>query len=123
MHSDTLEQAVRERAAWLEQFYAGILGCQVVVELPHRHRLGGRHFHVRVELTVPGGIIVVNQEPSLHGPMKDVEEGSHSKGTDIDVVHRYAQVAIREAFDAAKRRLQDFAREQRHFVKTHEAVL
>jgi cold shock CspA family protein len=35
-------------------------------------------------------------------------------------VHRYGRVAIHEAFDAARRRLEDFAREQRGAVKAHE---
>ena len=120
-HSDALDSNVRGRVAWLEQFYADIVRCRVLVELPHRHRHDGRHFHVRIELTVPGGPpIVVSHEPSLHGGLKDVEEGAHRKETEIEGVHRYAAVAIHEAFDAARRRLEDFAREQRGAVKTHE---
>ena len=119
--SDALEADIQERVAWLEQFYAGIVRCRVLVEVPHRHRQDGRHFHVRVEMTVPGGApIVVSHEPSLHGPLKDVEESAHRKESDIESVHRYARVAVHEAFDAARRRLQDFAREQRGAVKTHE---
>jgi cold shock CspA family protein len=119
--SDALEADVRERVAWLEQFYGGIVRCRVLVEVPHRHRQDGRHFHVRVEMTVPGGApIVVSHEPSLHGPLKDVDESAHHKESDIESVHRYARVAVHEAFDAARRRLQDFAREQRGAVKTHE---
>jgi hypothetical protein len=118
-HSDALEADVRERVAWLEQFYAGIVRCRVLVELPHRHHQDGRHFHIRVELTVPGGApIVVSHEPSLHGRLKDVEETAHHKGMEIENVHRYAAVAVREAFDAARRRLEDFAREQRGAVKS-----
>jgi cold shock CspA family protein len=120
-HSEAIETDVRERVAWLEQFYAGIVRCRVLVELPHRHRQDGRHFHVRIELTVPGGApIVVSHEPSLHGRLKDVEEAAHHKETEIESVHRYAAVAVREAFDAARRRLEDFAREQRGAVKAHE---
>ena len=120
-HSDALDSDIRERVAWLEQFYADIVRCRVLVELPHRHRQDGRHFHVRIELTVPGGPpLVVSHEPSLHGRLKDVEEGAHRKETEIEGVHRYAMVAIRQAFDAARRRLEDFAREQRGAVKTHE---
>jgi len=119
-HSDALEADIRERVAWLERFYSGIIGCRVLVELPHRHRQGGKHFHVRVEFTVPGGIpLIVNHEPSLHGPMKDIEEAGHRKESEIEAVHRYARVAVHEAFDAARRRLQDFAREQRGDTKTH----
>lgn len=120
-HSETLETDIRERVAWLEQFYADIVRCRVLVEVPHRHHHDGRHFHVRIEITVPGGApIVVTHEPSLHGSLKDVEETAHHKETEIEGVHRYARVAIHQAFDAARRRLQDFAREQRGAVKIHE---
>jgi cold shock CspA family protein len=121
-HSDALESEMRERVAWLEQFYDRIVRCRVRIELPHRHRHGGRHFHVRIELTVPGGApIVVSHEPSVHGRLKDVEEEVHRKETEIEAVHRYASVVVREAFDAARRQLEDFAREQRGTVKTHES--
>lgn len=120
-HSDALDADIRERVGRLEEFYDGIVGCRVLVEMPHRHRHDGRHFHVRIELTVPGGApIVVSHEPSLHGPLKDVEVTAHHKDTEIESVHRYASVAVHQAFDAARRRLQDFAREQRGVVKTHE---
>jgi cold shock CspA family protein len=120
-HSDALESDIWEHVAWLEQFYSGIVGCTVLVELPHRHRTSGRHFHVRIEMTVPGRKpIVVSREPSMHGPLKDVEETAHRKEAEIENVHRYASVAVREAFDAARRQLQDVAREQRDAVKTHE---
>jgi cold shock CspA family protein/ribosome-associated translation inhibitor RaiA len=120
-HSDALESDIRERVAWLEQFYADIVRCRVLVELPHRHRHDGRHFHVRIDLTVPGGSpIVVTHEPSLHARLKDFQEEEHHKEAEVEGVHRYAAVAVREAFDAARRRLEDFAREQRGAVKTHE---
>ena len=120
-HLDAIEADIRERVAWLEQFYDGIIQCRVLVEVPHRHRRDGRHFHVRIELTVPAGApIVISHEPSLHGTLKHVED-SHHKAAEIDAVHRYAAVAIGQAFDAARRRLEDFAREQRGAVKTHEA--
>jgi cold shock CspA family protein len=120
-HSPEIESDIQERVGWLEQFYSGIVRCRVLIEVPHRHRQDGRHFHVRVELTVPGAApIVVSHEPSLHGRLKDAEDEEHHKDTEIESVHRYARVAIHEAFDAARRRLEDFAREHRGTVKTHE---
>ena len=120
-HSDELESEIRQRVVWLEQFYTGVVRCRVLVELPHRHRHDGRHFHVRIEMTVPGVTpIVVSHEPSRHGGLKDFQEDAHRKETEIEGVHRYASVAIHEAFDAARRRLEDVAREQRGAVKTHE---
>jgi len=119
---DALEAGIRERVAWLEQFYEGIVRCRVLVEVPHRHRHDGRHFHVRIEVTVPGGApLVVSHEPSLHASMKDAEDEEHHKETEVESVHRYPPVAVHEAFDAMRRRLEDFAREQRGTVKAHEA--
>ncbi len=121
--SDALDADIRERAAWLERFYAGIVRCRVLVEVPHRHRQGGRHFHVRLEVTVPGGSpIVVSHAPSRHGALKGVEDEEARKETEIESVQRYARVAVREAFDAMRRRLEDFAREQRGAVKRHETT-
>jgi cold shock CspA family protein len=118
---NALEDRIRERVAWLEQFYAGIVRCRVLVEVPHRRRHDGRHFHVRIDVTVPGAPpIVVSHEPSLHGRLKDFEDEDHRKEDDIESVHRYATVAVHEAFDAARRRLEDFAREQRGTVKDHK---
>ena len=120
-HSDAVEADIKERVAWLEQFYAGIVSCRVLLEMPHRHRRDGRHFHVRIDVTVPGEApIVISHEPSLHGPMKDVEDAAHRKESEVEAVNRYARVAIHHAFDAARRRLQDVAREQRGAVKAHE---
>ena len=119
--SDALGADIRERVEWLERFYAGILRCRVQVELPHRHRQQGRHFHVRVEIAVPGGgPIVVSHEPSKHAGLKDVEDEVARKETEIESTHRYARVAVHEAFDTARRQLEDFAREQRGAVKVHD---
>lgn len=97
-HSEALQEEIRERVAWLEQFYADIVGCRVLVDVPHRHRHSGRHLHVRIEVTVPGGDpIAVSHELSLHGPSKDTERTAHHKESEIESVHRYARVAIHDA--------------------------
>jgi len=95
--SAALDAAVRERAGKLEQFHPRIVSCRVVVEQPARHKQQGKQFVVHVDLKVPGGEIAVNREH------------------DEDVY-----VALRDAFDAARRKLEDFAREQRGDVKHHE---
>ena len=118
--SDALEADIRDRVAWLERFYPGIVRCHVLVEQPHRHRHDGRHFHIRIDLTVPGrDPIVITHEPSLHARVKDAEGEVERKQSEIEPVHRYAHVAVREAFDVARRHLEDVAREQRGVVKTH----
>jgi cold shock CspA family protein len=91
-----------------------------MIEVPHRHREEGGHHHVRIYLTVPGGEIVVKREPSLHSRQQDVQEEEFTKDREIERSHKHLQVAIREAFDTTRRKLQDYARRQRLDVKTHE---
>lgn len=95
--SEPVEAEIREKAAKLDLYYDGIIGCRVVVEAPIRHHRRGGPYNVRIDLTVPGAELVVNKQ------------------ADEDL-----SVAIREAFDAMRRRLEDYARRQRGQVKTHE---
>lgn len=101
--SAAIETSVREHAERLDRFFDRITGCQVMVESEHRHHHRGRIYHVRIDLTVPGKEIVVARDPAAHHAHEDV------------------YVAIRDAFDAARRRLEDHAREVRSDVKRHEA--
>lgn len=116
--SPVLEDEARERVAWLESFYPGIVGCRVVLEVPHRHRRRGRPLHVRIEVSLPGEDVIVNHEPAL-----DVTTRSAShKSDELDGRRKDAHVAIHEAFDVARRRLEDVARQQRGDVKTRTAA-
>lgn len=99
-----IEQAIRDKAAKLDQFYDRITSCRVVVDAPHRHHHKGRLYNVRIDLTVPGGELVVNRD------------NSHA------AAHHDVHVAIRDAFDAARRQVQDFARRRRGEVKTHSVT-
>ena len=96
-----IEQVIRDKAAKLDQFHDRITSCRVVVAAPHRHHHKGRLYNVRIDLTVPGAELVVNRDSSQASAHHDI------------------QVAIRDAFDAARRRVQDFARRRRGDVKTH----
>ncbi len=110
---EALEVDIRERAAKLDTYYARIVGCRVVVEVPHRHHRGGNHYHVRIEISVPGGEVVVNHEPSLHASQQALGHEKLTKDTEPNGVHRDLPTAIHEAFDVARRRLQNYARRQR----------
>ena len=115
-----LEEEVRARAAWLETFYDEIVGCRVVIEFPHRHRSRGRPVHIRVELSVPGEDIVVNQETNRYSTFGDVlSQLAHT--TLAGPAHKDVVIAIHDAFDVTRRRLEDFARRQRATVKTSQS--
>jgi len=90
-HMDTsaaVETRVRELANHLGVFSDRIQSCRVVVDSPHRHHHQGKVFNVKVQLGLPGEDVVVDMER----PQRDGHE-------DVYVV-------LRDAFDAARRQLQ-----------------
>jgi hypothetical protein len=85
---------VRELAARLEHFSAQIVSCHVVVEAPAGHHRHGEHFDVRLEILVPGRQIVIRR--------------THRESPE----HEDPYLALRDAFRAAKRKLQAYERER-----------
>jgi len=103
--SDRVRDAVLEEIDRLEQIHPRITGCHVVVAVPHRrHRQGGL-YSVRIDIVVPHGELVVNRD-------------HHENHAHEDVF-----VAIRDAFDAARRRLEDHVRRLRGEARPHQPAL
>jgi len=102
--SDAIEEAVRHRIIGLERFHPRLMRCRVVVEAPHRHRKHDLLYRVRVDLTLPGGEIVAGRTPTAKESHRDV------------------YVAVRDAFVATRRVLQDRVRRQRGQVKDHPST-
>jgi cold shock CspA family protein len=94
------------------------MGCRVAVEVPHRHHRKGSPYHIRIDLTMPGGEIVVKREPSLNARARHLGEPEIKKQTEVKVPHKQLRQAINDAFRAAGRRLQDYARRQRGDIKS-----
>ena len=115
--SAALEAEIRTRIGKLETYYRPIMGCRVLVELAERHHETGNRYHVRIDVTVPGEEIVVAHEASLHATAQDVDAEKATKEAEPDPERKHARVAVREAFDIARRRLQDYGRRQRGTVK------
>lgn len=92
-----IESLIRKRAAALENLFDHLTGCNVVLEAPavHHHRRGGP-FNIRIALDVPRTTLIVSRQ--------------HAEDLSL---------AVREAFDAAGRRLEDYVRELRGDVKNH----
>ena len=99
--SEAVAARIQERAAELERFFDRIVSCRVVVECRHPRRHQGNLFRVRVDLKVPGKEIVVGRDPVAHRAHEDVH------------------VAVRDAFDATRRLLEDHVRLGRGDVKLH----
>lgn len=94
--SAALESHIRERIGKLEHQYPQMHACRVVVELPHHRKTQGSQFTVRIEIGVPGGQIAVNQDH-----------------------HEDVYVALRDAFDAARKQLDQHLARLRRDVKKH----
>jgi ribosomal subunit interface protein len=99
--SEALTARIHSRVEELERFFARIISCRVVVECRHQRRQQGNLFHVRIDLNVPGREIVVGRDPAAR----------HA--------HEDAHVAVRDAFDAVRRLLEDHVRQSRGEVKLH----
>jgi len=101
--SPAVEAAIRRHAEELERFTDRLIGCRVVLEaVGQRHRKGSL-YGVRIDLMVPDGPVVVNRQPGQHHAYEDVS------------------VALHDAFDDARRALQDHMRRLDGKVKRHEA--
>jgi ribosome-associated translation inhibitor RaiA/cold shock CspA family protein len=100
--SPSVEAQVQRRAEELQQFSDRVTACRVTLEAAHRRHRQGTIYHVRVELAVPGGKILVNREPGENHAHEDMH------------------VAVRDAFDAARRRLQDHMRRLDGQSRQHE---
>ena len=87
--SDAAINSIKSKAYKLEKFYNKIIACRVMVETPHRHKNHGIHYNVSIDISVPGGDVVVKKEH-----------------------HEDVYVAIRDAFDSARRQLLHYSRKR-----------
>lgn len=101
--SESIDAKIRTRVQKLEEVFSNITSCRVVIESPHHHQHKGNTYRVSVDVIVPHGEVVVG------------------RGGGDNHAHEDVYVAIRDAFDATSRRLQDLAQRQRGAVKHHDA--
>lgn len=95
-----LESDIRERAEKLSRFYNRISSCRVVIKVPQKHKHQGKLFNVRIDITVPG------------------KEFAVTRKVDQDIY-----VAIRDAFNAIERKLEEYSQKRHGRIKAHNAVL
>lgn len=98
------EERIRERVDRLARLHPRITACRIVAEAPHRHRLKGTLYRMRIDLTLPGGELVVNRDPR--------EKAAHEDFF----------VAMRDAFNAMEQKLRAFSRRRKGRIKLHQAA-
>jgi hypothetical protein len=94
---DQIERMCIQHAEGLEKF-GRVVSCRVVIDKPHQHHKRGNLFDVRLDIKIPGREIAVTRTAPEHA------ESEH------------AEVALREAFDEARRQIQDAVRVRREFA-------
>ena len=101
--SNSMKARIDSEIDKLERFFGRITACRVVVRKPQGRRRHGDLYAVAVHLTLPNG-------QDVHADRNPPEDHAHE-----DVY-----VAIRDAFKAARRKVQDEAHKLRGDVKRHE---
>lgn len=97
--SDALAGRISARAQELERFAPHVVSCHVSVQAATGRHQQGNLYSVHIHLRVRGGEIAVSRDPGRN----------HA--------HEDAYVALRDAFDAATRQLEDYLRRRRGEVK------
>ena len=97
-HSEALETRIRGKVEGLQRVHPRMTACRVTVEAPHSHQRRGNQYNVRLDITVPGEEIVVNRD--------------HAKDM---------YVALRDAFQVARRKLIEHAQRGQGADKTRRS--
>lgn len=97
--SEAVEDFIRSRMEQLERHFADLVACRVTLSKESRHGQPGGFFSARVAVTLPGRELTV----------------AHAHEHD-------AHIALRDAFDAIRRRLEDEQAIRRGEVKHHAAL-
>ncbi len=99
--TEAIDSRIHDEVEKLQRFFEHITSMRVTVEAPHAHHHKGKLYAARIDVSVPGREIVVSRD-------------HHDKHE-----HEDLYVAIRDAFAAARRQLEDYARKRQGKVKNH----
>ena len=98
--SPALESHIRSKSNKLRQFYDRMISCRIVVEFAQNHKHRGKIYNIHIDVMVPGKELVVTKKSS-----EDV------------------YIAIRDAFFAIIRQLENHSHKRHGRVKTHSDVM
>ncbi len=100
--SEEIENLIYEKVEKLERICGWMIRCNVTLEQPQKHQRSGNPYRVRIEITIPPGHELIVKREAGEGDM-----------------HDSLATVIRQAFDAARRKVQDQVEKQHKEVKQH----
>ena len=92
-HSDFIEAAITKKIDHLERIHGRITSCNVRVRAPHKRQRKGTHYIIEIDVVTPTGDVHIGREPGNNFAHEDV------------------YVSIRDAFNAAERKLRKMKEE------------
>jgi ribosomal subunit interface protein len=92
-HSDFIEAAIQKKINHLERVHGRITSCNVRVRAPHQRHRKGTHYIIEIDVVTPTGDVHIGREPGNNFAHEDV------------------YVTIRDAFNAAERKLRKMKEE------------
>ena len=96
------DEMIRKQVERLEEVCDHITSCRITVEKPNEHKESGHPFRIRLDIHVPPGHeIVATNHPN------------------VEKMHDPFDVALRKAFDKARRQLRDLVERQKREDKQH----
>lgn len=101
--SEAIRAEIERQARRLEKFHDRITSCQVTVATPTMRHKNGNLFSIHIRIAMPQ-----HKDILVTKARGDVPE------------HEHIMVAVRDAFAAAQRQIEDVARDMRGVVKLHE---
>ena len=105
--SEFLDRLIGERADKLDRYHPNVIGCRVLVEVPHRGSESGKTpIGISVEVEVAGCNAVVGRSETERREAKN----DHS-------------AVVNHAFDAVQRQLEDLSRTRRDQVRHSDGAL
>jgi ribosome-associated translation inhibitor RaiA len=95
----SLEEDLRRRAAKFDRWISDLMSCRIIVEAAGNRHHQGHRYQIKIDVRVPEAELAVTQQG------------------DEDI-----NIAVRDAFEAMDRQLEDYARRRRGAIKAHPAA-
>lgn len=97
--SPAISEIVREHVDRLEKLNDKVISCHVIISKPHRKHHQGNTYQVKLRIHLAGTNIIIDKDPGKNHAHEDI------------------RVTIRDAFLAAKRKVEDFSKIRSGLVK------
>jgi hypothetical protein len=110
----SVAEDIERRLNKLVVFCPSMVSARVIVSSRRRRQHGSNRYRVGIAVGVPQREVAITHEPSARQRARALTLLRARKQEEPAPSHRELKVAIRDAFDAARRRLQDYSRLRRH---------